>query len=184
MKPILSLTLIILLFGCKPEIKKEYQQLVKGVDYDVRMIDHNHRVSIVEDDFVLGDSAFKIRGYYMEGQLEKIVGITKTAHFERDDYFYFRNNKPIYSGHLVNLADEHLAEEFKYYYKDGRIVECLYWEDHYEPGKRFHHEKFKEFYPNIDSLMQLDKNRLAFLKRKLEEEGVEIKHENDNLSNF
>lgn len=181
----ISIVLLFALFmSCKPDVKKEFQPLVKAVDYDVRNIDHNHRVSIIEDDFIKGDSAFKIRGYYMEGMLQKLVGITRTPHFERDDYFYFRKNKTIFSGHMMNFMDESLAEEFKYYYQDDRIVECLFWEDHYKPGERFPHEKFTEFDPNIDSLMDEDQKRLTFFKAMLEKEGIEIKHENDNLSNF
>lgn len=178
------LILVAFFLSCKPEVSKEFRPLVKAVDYDVRNIDHNHRVSIYEDDFVVGDSAFKVRAYYMEGILQKLVGITRTPHFERDDYFYFRGNKPIFSGHMMNFMDERLAEEFKYYYRDGKIVECLFWEDHYEPGKRFPHENFEEFDPNIDSLMREDKKRLNFFKKVIEKEGFEIKHENDNLSNF
>jgi len=179
-----SILLILLIFGCKPEVSKEFQPLVKAVDYIVRNIDHNHRVSIIEDDFIRGDSAYKVRGYYMEGQLQKLVGITKTAHFERDDYFYFQGNKTIFSGHMMNFMDERLAEEFKFYYDKGKIVECLFWEDHYEPGKRFPHEHFEEFKPDIDSLMNEDKNRLTFFKEMLAKEGFKLKEENDNLSNF
>lgn len=185
MKPAITTFLaLLILISCKPEVSKEYRKLVNAVDYDVRNIDHNHRVSIFEDDFILGDSAFKVRAYYMEGQLQKLVGITRTAHFERDDYFYFRQSKPIFSGHMMNFMDERLAEEFKYYYQDGRIVECLFWEDHYQPGKRFPHEKFEEFYPDVDSLMNEDRKRLDFFQAKLLEEGFQVKEENDNLSNF
>ena len=174
---------VAVLIACKPEIKKENQKLVESIDYKVRHIDHNHRVSIIEDDYVNNDSTHKIRGYYMEGRLLKLIGITRTPHFERDDYFYFENGKPIFSGHMINFMDDQLAEEFKYYYRDRKIVECLFWEDHYKEGARFPHEHFEEFDPNnMDSLMNAEKTRLAFFKRKLEEEGVEMKHENDNLA--
>lgn len=169
------------MLSCGSEVKKENRPLVKAIDYKVQTIDHNHRISIIEDDFIKADSSYKIRGYYNENQLIKLVGITKTAHFERDDYFYFENNKPIFSGHMMNFMDDRLAEEFKYYYKGGTIVECLFWEDHYTPGKRFPHETFTEFDPPMDSLMNEEKTRLAFFLAKLSEEGVEIKHINENL---
>lgn len=119
----------------------------------------------------------------MEGRLQKLVGITRTPHFERDDYFYFENGKPIFSGHMINFMDNKIAEEFKYYYRGREIVECLFWKDHYEPGKRFPHEHFEEFEPsNMDSLMRTENSRLTFFQKKLQEEGIEVKFENDNLS--
>lgn len=174
---------ILTLWACSPEVKKENRKLVNSIDLKVKNIDHNHRISIVEDDFVKSDSAYKVRGYFNEGRLMKLVGIIKTSHFERDDYFYFENNKPIFSGHMINFRDERLAEEFKYYYnhEGTEIVESLFWEDHYQPGKRFPHETFKEFNPKIDSLMKEERNRMAFFMSKLNAEGFEIKHINENL---
>ncbi|SNS95907.1 hypothetical protein SAMN05421640_1778 [Ekhidna lutea] len=181
MKNLLILVSASLLWACGSEIKKENRHLVEAIDYRVKHIDQNHRVSIIEDDFVEADSAYKVRGYFNEGRLMKLVGIIKTPHFERDDYFYFENEKPIFSGHMMNFKDDRLAEEFKYYYQDGTIVESLFWKDHYTPGKRFPHETFKEFDPNMDSLMNEEKDRMAFFLSKLEEEGFELKHINENL---
>ena len=110
----------------------------------------------------------------------KFVGIIKTPHFERDDYFYFENEALIFSGHMINFMDDRLAEELKYYYKSGFIVESLFWKDHYEPGKRFPHETFREFESNMDSLMQEEKQRMSFFLSKLEREGFELKHINEN----
>ena len=141
MKNLALIIAISFVWACGSEVKKENRPLVKVVDYKVKHIDQNHRVSIVEDDFVQADSVYKVRGYFNEGRLMKLVGIIKTPHFERDDYFYFENEKPIFSGHMMNFVDDKLAEEFKYYYKDGTIVESLFWKDHYKPGKRFPHEK-------------------------------------------
>jgi len=179
----LALTILIAVVACSTEIKKENRKYVEAIDYKVKNIDHNHRTTIVEDDFVAGDTTYKVRGYMMEGRLQKLVGITRTAHFERDDYFYFENRKPIFSGHMINFMDERLAEEFKYYYRDNGIVESLFWEDHYEPGKRFPHERFKEFEPDMDSLMSEENSRLNFFLSKLDQEGFELKEENDNLMN-
>lgn len=176
-----GLMLFIFLSQSCSEVSKEYRTLVKVVDYKVKNIDHNHRVQIVEDDFIQADSSYKVRGYFNEGKLMKLVGIIKTPHFERDDYFYFEQEKPIFSGHMINFRDDRLAEEFKYYYQDGTIVESLFWKDHYKPGKRFPHETFKEFSPDIDSLMSEERNRMAFYLTKLEEEGFEIKHINEHL---
>lgn len=178
---VVLLILVTILYQSRSEVSKEFRPLVKAVDYKVRHIDQNHRVSIIEDDFVSADSVFKVRGYFNEGRLMKLVGIIKTPHFERDDYFYFENETPIFSGHMINFMDDRLAEEFKYYYQDGGIVESLFWKDHYEPGKRFPHETFEEFDPNMDSLMNEEKTRMAFFLSKLEEEGFELKHINENL---
>ncbi|MEO9483407.1 MAG: hypothetical protein ABJG47_08185 [Ekhidna sp.] len=170
-----------LLWSCGSEVKKENRKLVEAIDYKVKNIDHNHRISIIEDDFVRADSAYKVRGYFNEGRLMKLVGIIKTSHFERDDYFYFENEKPIFSGHMINFMDDRLAEEFKYYYHNGGIVESLFWKDYYEPGKRFPHETFREFEPNMDSLMQEERDRMSFFLSQLEKEGFELKHINENL---
>lgn len=181
-----NLTLLLLAFivlSCGSEVSKEYRQLVSAVDHKVKSIDHNHRIQIIEDDFVSADSLYKVRGYFSEGRLLKLVGIIKTSHFERDDYFYYENNKPIFSGHMINFMDDRLAEEFKYYYspKTGIIEECLFWMDHYEPGKRFPHETFEEFSPNMDSLMNEERTRMKFYLSHLQESGFEIKHINENL---
>ncbi|MEO9872516.1 hypothetical protein [Ekhidna sp.] len=172
---------VLLFYSCGSEVKKENRHLVEAIDYKVKSIDHNHRISIVEDDFVLSDSVYKVRGYFNEGRLMKLVGVIKTPHFERDDYFYFENEKPIFSGHMINFMDNRLAEEFKYYYHGDTIVESLFWEDHYKPGKRFPHETFKEFEPDMDSLMSEERNRMSFFLSKLEKEGFELKHINENL---
>lgn len=183
MKKLSLILIIFLLQSCGSEVSKEYRELVNAIDHKVKDIDHNHRIQIIEDDFVRADSLYKVRGYFSEGRLLKLVGIIKTSHFERDDYFYFENNKPIFSGHMINFMDDRLAEEFKYYYnpKTGIIEECLFWIDHYEPGKRFPHETFEEFEPNLDSLMGEEKSRMKFYLSHLDEEGFEIKHINENL---
>lgn len=182
MKNLIILTIIsFFIASCGSEVKKENRKLVEAIDHKVKSIDHNHRVQIVEDDFVIADSLFKVRGYFNEGRLMKLVGIIKTPHFERDDYFYFENEKPLFSGHMMNFRDDRLAEEFKYYYKDSQIVECLFWEDHYKPGKRFPHETFTEFEPNMDSLMNEEKQRMEFFLAKLDMEGFTIKESNENL---
>lgn len=172
-----------ILSSCGNEIKKENRTLVNGIDHKVKNIDHNHRVQIIEDDFVSADSIYKVRGYFNEGQLMKLVGIITTPHFVRDDYFYFENDKPIYSGHMINFIDDKLAEEFKYYYnqRGDSIVESLFWKDHYQPGKRFPHETFKEFDPRFDSLMNEEQTRMSFYLSHLEKEGFEVKHINENL---
>jgi len=122
----------------------------------------------------------KIRGYLVGDEFVKIVGILKTAHFERDDYFYFENHQPLFSGHMMNFMDDQLAEEFKYYYEGGKVMEALFWEDHYSPGKRFPHEHFEEFEPNQDSLLATEQSRLQHLLKILEMSHVEIKHLNEN----
>lgn len=187
MKYVLGAVIVILLiwvtymYQSNSEVSKEFRPLVEAIDHKVKSIDHNHRIKIIEDDFVSADSIFKVRGYFSEGKLLKLVGITKTPHFERDDYFYFDNNEPIFSGHMINFMDDRLAEEFKYYYEGDKIAECLFWEDHYKPGKRFPHETFQEFNPNMDSLMKEEKSRMAFFLSKLDTEGFQIKEENENL---
>lgn len=178
---VILLILVTILYQSKSEVSKEFRPLVKAVDYKVKQIDQNHRVSIVEDDFVQADSSYKVRGYFNDGRLMKLVGIIKTPHFERDDYFYFENEKPIFSGHMMNFMDDRLAEEFKYYYDEGKIVESLYWKDNYNPGKRFPHETFEEFDPNMDSLMAEERGRMAFFLSKLQAEGFELKHLNEHL---
>lgn len=187
MKYVIGFAIVVLLilagvfYFSKSEVSKEFRPLVKAVDYKVKHIDQNHRISIIEDDFVQADSAYKVRGYFNGNSLIKLVGIIKTPHFERDDYFYFENNLPIFSGHMMNFRDDRLAEEFKYYYENGTVVESLFWKDHYEPGKRFPHETFEEFSPNMDSLMKEERGRMNFYLTKLEKEGFEIKHINENL---
>ena len=53
--------------------------------------------------------------------------------------------------------------------------------DKYERGKQFPHEKFTEFEPDQDSLHQKEEERLQFFLSKLNVEGFEVKHENENL---
>jgi len=183
MKNLAIILFTFLFVACSNDIKKENRTLVKSIDRKVKNIDHNHRVQIIEDDFVNADSVYKVRGYFNEGQLMKLVGIIKTPRFIRDDYFYFENDKPIYSGHMINFIDDKLAEEFKYYYNHSgdSIVESLFWKDHYQPGKRFPHETFREFDPTFDSLMNEEKTRMNFYLAHLSQEGFEIKHSNENL---
>ena len=44
----------------------------------------------------------------------------------------------------------------------GYHCESLSWKGHYEPEKRFPHETFEEFDPNMDRLMQEERNRIDF----------------------
>lgn len=167
--------------GCS-EISKDKRPLVEEIREKVRHIDANHRVNIVEDDFHMGDSIYKIRGYYMEEKLLKLVGVLYTTHIERDDYFYFENQVPIFSGHLVVSKDDQLASEYKYYYgPSGFVEEALYWKDQYVSGRQFPHEHFEEFNPNKDSLKLTEDERLSFFLQKLNQEGMEIKHFNENI---
>lgn len=170
-----------ILFSCGSEISKEKRPLVDKINFQVRNIDRNHRVEIIEDDFHEGDSIYKIRAYYFDNYLVKLIGVMRTPHFEREDFFYFDDHAPIFSGHLINERDDHLAAEYKYYYQGEIIDEALMWEDHYVPGEKFPHEKFTEFVPNMDSLMASEKSRIRFLLGKIEMEGFEIKHLNENL---
>lgn len=166
--------------GCHSEISKR-GDLVESVNLDVARIDHNHRVRIIEDDFVKGDSIFKIREYLSGDERIKIVGIVKTSHFERDDYFYFSDGQKIFSGHMINFMDDNLAEEFKYYFKDGELTRAFMWKDNYVPGERFPHETFELFEPDLDSLMNEENTRLDFFMGLIEKEGIEIKQENENV---
>ena len=173
---------MLLVFSCGSEISKEKLPLVNAINETISYIDSNHRVQILEDDIISGDSLIKIRGYSMDGKLQKIVSVLRTPHFEQDDYFYFDDaGHVIFSGHLVNQKDERIAAEYKYYYDRDEIVESLFWKDHYEPGKRFPHEKFEEFEPNMDSLLTSERARISFLAGKLQGEGFVIKHLNENL---
>ncbi len=181
-----SLTFLLMIFlltacGDSSPVRKENRPRVDAINKTVHLIDGNHRVQIIEDDFHEGDSIFKIRAYYMESELIKIVNILRTAHFERDDYFYFDDEEIIFSGHMWNERDQHIAAEYKYYYDDGKIFESLFWEDSYVPGQRFPHEKFAEFEPNVDSLISMEKDRLSFCLSKLAVEGVEILHYNEYI---
>ncbi|XOV93240.1 MAG: hypothetical protein ACFHWX_00735 [Bacteroidota bacterium] len=183
MKSNLLLLLAPLFFYCSSEISKEKRNEVNLIDTKVHHIDLNRRVSIVEDDFHMGDSIYKIRGYFMDEMLQKIVGVLHGPDFDRDDYFYFENHEPIFSGHLVIDKKNAIASEYKYYYNDeGYVYEALFWEDKYEAGKQFPHEKFQEYTPNADSLRQEEEKRLRFFLEKLEMEGFEIRHLNENLS--
>lgn len=183
MKIFFSLSLaVVILAACTPDISKEKRPLVDAINKKVDNIDANHRVQIVEDDFHQGDSIYKVRGYFMDNYLLKLVGVLHTPHIERDDYFYFDNGKPIFSGHILVDRDDLAAAEYKYYYgADGSIREALFWEDHYQKGKQFPHEHFKEFEPNQDSLLATEKERLMFFLGKLDVEGFEVRHQNENL---
>ena len=183
MKVLFGLTTLTFLFACSPEVKKENRKLVEAIDYKVKNIDHHHRIKIVEDDLVSEDSRHKVRGYMSEGRIQKWIGIIRTPPFERDDYFYVENEKPIFSEHMINFMDESLAEGFQYYYRGRTIVESLFWEDHYDPNKRFPHEHFEEFEPDIDSLMNQKQSGLNFYLSKFSKEGFELKDENTNLNN-
>ena len=122
-KVFLGLLLAVAVFACDSDTDK----LVKAINHLADEIDANHRVKIVEDDFHEGDTIYKIRGYYMDDQLLKLVSVTRTAHFERDDYFYFDHaGAPMFTGHMINLKDEHDAAEYKYYYHNGELT-CLFW---------------------------------------------------------
>ncbi len=183
MKTYFLLLLIMIFIGCTSEISKEKQHEVEVINAKVHHIDLNRRVSIIEDDFHVGDSIYKIRGYFMDELLQKVVGILHTPSFDRDDYFYFENHQPIFSGHLVIDKNNSIAAEYKYYYNDqGFVDEALFWEDKYEYGKQFPHEKFQEFVPNKDSLRKEEETRLQFFLDKLDMEGFEIRHLNENLS--
>ncbi len=172
-----------LLTACQNEVRKEMRPLVNSTNKKVANIDANHRIEILEDDFVSGDSLIKIRGYSMDGQILKLVSVLSTPHIIRDDYFYFENDHVIFSGHLVNNKDDLLAAEYKYYYEGDKIVESLYWEDHYEKGKRFPHESFQEFEPNMDSLLTSERDRILYLIEKLTMDGFVVKHLNEHLMN-
>lgn len=173
--------IFVVCFACS-EVSKEKRPMVEALENKIRNIDSNHRVRIEEDDFHQGDSIFKIRGYFMGEDLIKLVGILHTPTLDRDDYFYFENHEPLFSGHILIDKGTQTAEEYKYYYgDDGYVAEALYWKDHYKAGAKFPHEKFKEFSPEKDSLRNSEERRLYFLLVRLEMEGIVIKHLNENL---
>lgn len=174
---------VICLSACQNEVRKEMRPLVNSINKKVGHIDANHRIEIVEDDIISGDTLMKIRGYSMDGKILKLVSVQTTPHIVRDDYFYFENEHVIFSGHLINNKDDLLAAEYKYYYEGDKIVESLYWEDHYEKGKRFPHESFQEFEPNMDSLLTSERERILYLIEKLTMEGFVVKHLNEHLMN-
>ncbi len=178
--PLIALCFAVL-FSCSNPVRKEMRPLVNKINEKIGHIDSNHRIQILEDDYVSGDSLMKIRGYSMDGKLLKLVSVLNTPHIERDDYFYFENEHVIFSGHLMNDKDDLLAAEYKYYYDGDQIVESLFWEDHYQRGRRFPHESFEEFQPNMDSLLTSERERINFLIGKLEMEGFIIKHLNEHL---
>lgn len=182
MRQLLPLLIVVILTftQCHSEMSMK-GKLVDEVNKQVARIDHSHRMSIVEDDFVRGDSLYKIRGYYSQNELLKIVGILKTPHFERDDYFYFKDGKQLFSGHFRNFRDERLAEEYKYYFQNGELARTYMWRDNYTPGKRFPHETFELFEPNLDSLMKTERERMNFFISLLETEGIQISEENENV---
>ncbi len=181
MKRTTIFALVGFMLACSNPVKKEMRPLVNKINEKVNNIDSNHRIQIVEDDYLQGDSLMKIRGYSMDGRILKLVSVLNTPHIERDDYFYFEQDHVIFSGHLMNNKDDLLASEYKYYYDGDQIVESLFWEDHYERGKRFPHESFKEFEPDMDSLLTSERTRIEFLLGKLEMEGFVVKHLNEHL---
>lgn len=147
----------------------------------MKFIDGDPRVKIIEDDFHEGDSIYKLRSFYTDEELVKLVAVIRTGNYERNDFFYFQYHKPIFTGHMVNRKDEHLAAEYKFYYQNGEVVETLFWRDKYAPGKRFPHENFKSYSPNIDSLEHVEASRIKFYLSKLDEEGFVIRELNENL---
>ena len=177
---LLLLIVIVLTFSCHSEMSRQ-GNLVEEINQKVSKIDHNHRVQIIETDHPIDGSTWKVRQYISNKQRVKVVAVVMNAHFERDDYFYFEGGKKIFSGHMINFRDERLAEEFKYYFENGKLVRSYMWKDNYTPGERFPHEEFELFEPNMDSLIQEEDNRLAFLMELLEKDGREIKAENENL---
>ena len=177
-KVLLGALILAAITACETDTDK----LVKSINHKADEIDANHRVTIVEDDFHKGDTIYKIRGYYMDDQLLKLVSVTRTSHFERDDYFYFDHaGEPMFTGHMLNLKDEHDAAEYKYYYHNGELFASMFWEDHYTPGKQFPHESFSYFQPDLDSLLAIEDERLTFFKEKLMSEGFSVQKENENL---
>jgi hypothetical protein len=170
-----------LLMGCGNRISSENQALIDQTNRKITLIDQNHRVQIVEDDFHSGDSIFKIRGYFMDDELVKLVSVLNTPDMERDDYFYFDDNVTIFAGHLFNQRNKLHASEYKFYYNKGQIVQAYFWEDDYKRGQRFPHENFEIFEPNMDSLNRSEKQRFEYFISKLEMEGFEILHLNENL---
>ena len=182
MRDSISLLIVVVLTftSCHSEMSQQ-GKLVEEVNQKVSKIDHNHRVQIIETDHPIDGSTWKVRQYISNNERVKVVAVVMNAHYERDDYFYFDGGEKIFSGHMINFRDERLAEEFKYYFKDGKLVRSYMWKDHYTPGKRFPHEQFELFEPNMDSLINEEEERLAFLLELLKKDGREIKSENENL---
>lgn len=179
-----ALALILLVFimlSCGDGVDSESRKKIKDINRKITLIDQNHRVQIVEDDFHLGDSIFKIRGYFMDDELVKLVSVLNTPTMERDDYFYFDNHVTMFAGHLYNERDKFHASEYRFYYENGVIFEALFWEDDYKRGQRFPHERFRAFNPNMDSLTRSEMERFNYFMSKLEMEGFEILHLNENL---
>lgn len=183
MKNISRLIVILLVFAaCSSEVSKEKRPMVTLINKKVDDIDANHRVDIYEDDFHFGDSVYKVRGYFMDNSLLKLVGVLYAPGIERDDYFYFENGAPIFTGHILVNKNVQVASEYKYYFNElGQINEALFWKDQYTRGKQFPHEKFQEFEPDLDSLMEMEKQRLDFFLSKLDVEGFKVQNENENL---
>jgi hypothetical protein len=170
-----------ILFSCS-EQESEKEKFIKHVQTKIGHIDANRRIRIVEDDFHKGDSIYKIRGYFMDDVLQKLIAIMHTNDFERDDYFYFENHHPLFSGHVVVSKSDRKAEEYKYYYEnDGFVKYALYWSDTYRKGEQFPHEHFIDYDHDRDSIRQTDEERLQFFLSLLDLEGIEIKHLNENL---
>lgn len=181
MRILLLMATALLLTYCASQVSEEKRPFVEAVNEKVGNIDANHRVSIKEENLHQGDSSYTIRGYFLEDNLLKLVGVLHTSVIDRDDYFYFENNAPIFSGHLVVQRENQKASEFKFYYgEDGFVKEALSWSDTYVPGERFPMEHFLEFEPNNDSLRSAEETRLVYFLTMLGMEGFEIKHLNEN----
>ncbi|MEQ9425931.1 MAG: hypothetical protein RJQ09_16015 [Cyclobacteriaceae bacterium] len=171
-----------LVFTACSDLSSDQQKLVETLDRQVHHHDLMRRISIIEDDFVEDGVSYKLRAYLSDDELIKIVGVTTSPHFERDDYFYFNHDGDlIFTGHLINDRDHHIAREFKYYYKDGEVALPLHWEGEYDPKKPFPKEVFTPFQLNMDSLNNEEKSRLAFFMDKIQTEGFLIKAQNDNI---
>lgn len=93
MKKFICLTILIpLLATCTSEGSKEKKPLMENINKKVDDVDANRGVDIYEDDFHSCDSIYKIRGYFVNGKILKLY----SSGGERDDYFYFENNEPIF----------------------------------------------------------------------------------------
>lgn len=180
---LLSLTVFFLVTSCEEKLDKSTQHKVDKINEKAHLLDIRRRISIIEDDFIHGDTTFKIRGYFLDEVLKKIVSITFNSKFERDDYFYFdSHNELMFSGHLTNYKGRHDAEEYKFYYDKDGLIGAFKWQDHYDPHKPFPHEHFSVFHPNRDSLEKVEAERLTFFKDKIYSEGFLLKKEKQNTS--
>ena len=181
MKNILYGCILVIVTACS-SLTQEEQDLIERINRDVHHTDVRRRISIVEDDYKEGEDLYKIRGYFADEKLIKIVGITRSVHGERDDYFYFNDEGGVYfTGHLMNDKDHHMAKEFKYYYENDDLKVALHWEDEYDPTKPFPHEHFEPFQLDWDSLLREENERIDFFKEKIYSEGFLLQRENPNL---